>query len=306
MGPGVLSALRLCPLPPYLSANGHEWLKRQLDRRGVGYEDLDNGLRAVEDPELAHRLARSLGAGHLQRLIARWLPELPSPLTDADRAVGFDWAFSVRQMEISDTRVFDRPQVGRAWFEAAIKDHLTLGRPDKVRIVFGRQVRTTTPGRFATNVITRGVYPRIEIRYKSSGAKAYFKHEQALRVETTLNNADDLDLKKTLNAENWRALRAAGAQVNERFFVRPRRGRTGPARPDRAPGRRHAEHPRRPARPGAALRRSTRRRPPRCGLRFRHRLQRAHQRDAAGPHGRSSTTPTTRVPRPPMTCAACA
>ena len=121
-------------------------------------------------------------------------------------------------MEISDTAVFERPQVGRAWFEAAIRDHLTLGRPDKVRIVFGRQVRSTTPGRFATNVITRGVYPRIEIRYKSSGTKAYFKHEQALRVEATLNNAEDLRLKKTLNAKNWRALRGAGAQVNERFL----------------------------------------------------------------------------------------
>ncbi len=212
---------RLCayaPYPLYLSANGHEWLKRQLEVRGVGYEDLDNGLRAVEDPELAVRLARSLAAGHLKRLIARWLPVLPSPLTDADRAAGFDWAFSVRQMEISDTRVFDRPQVGRAWFEAAIRDHLTLGRPDKVRIVFGRQVRSTTPGRFATNVITHGVYPRIEIRYKSSGAKAYFKHEQALRVETTLNNADDLDLKKTLNAQNWRALRQAGTHINQRFL----------------------------------------------------------------------------------------
>ncbi len=217
-GPAFLRLCAYAPYPLYVSANGHEWLKRQLEARGVGYEDLDNGLRSVDDPELASRLARSLGAGHVQRLIARWLPVLPSPLTDADRAAGFDWAFSVRQMEISDTRVFDRPQVGRAWFEAAIRDHLTLGRPDKVRIVFGRQVRSTTPGRFATNVITRGVYPRIEIRYKSSGAKAYFKHEQALRVETTLNNSADLDLKKTLNAANWRALRHAGAQVNERFL----------------------------------------------------------------------------------------
>ena len=217
-GPAFFRLSAYAPYPLYVSANGHEWLKRQLERRGVRYEDLDNGLRAVDDPDLAARLARSLGAGHVQHLIARWLPVLPSPLTDADRAAGFDWAFSVRQMEISDTRVFDRPQVGRAWFESAIRDHLTLGRPDKVRIVFGRQVRTTTPGRFATNVVTHGVYPRIEIRYKSSGAKAYFKHEQALRVETTLNNADDLDLKKTLNAKNWRALRAAGAQVNERFL----------------------------------------------------------------------------------------
>ncbi len=71
-------------------------------------------------------------------------------------------------------------------------------------------MRSTTPGRFATNVITRGVYPRIEIRYKSSGAKAYFKHEQALRVEATLNNAEDLRLKKTLNAKNWRRFAQPG------------------------------------------------------------------------------------------------
>jgi hypothetical protein len=172
-GPAFFKLSSYAPYPLFISANGHEWLKRQLEVRGVRYEDLDNGLRSVEDPELAHRLAGSLSAGHLLHLIAKWLPLLPSPLLDADRAAGFNWAFSVRQMEISDTAVFERPQLGRAWFEAAIRDHLSLGRPDKVRIVFGRQVRSTTPGRFATNVITHGVYPRLEIRYKSSGAKAY-------------------------------------------------------------------------------------------------------------------------------------
>jgi hypothetical protein len=56
----------------------------------------------------------------------------------------------------------------------------------------------------AKRFVAHGVYRRIEIRYKSSGAKAYFQHEQALRVEARLNNADDLDRKKTLNAQNWR------------------------------------------------------------------------------------------------------
>ena len=108
-------------------------------------------------------------------------------------------------------RCFERPQVGRAWFEAAIRDHLTLGRPDKVRIVFGRQVRSTTPGRFATNVITLWRLPphRDPLQVRAP-EKAYFKHEQALRVEATLNNAEDLRLKKTLNAKNWRALRESG------------------------------------------------------------------------------------------------
>jgi len=68
------------------------------------------------------------------------------PLTVDDRQAGFAWAFSVRQLEIADTAVFG----GRAWFEAAIHDHLDLGRPDKVKVVFARQLRfrgkTPTPG----------------------------------------------------------------------------------------------------------------------------------------------------------------
>jgi hypothetical protein len=131
-GPAFFKLGAYAPYPLFISANGHEWLKRQLELRGVRYEDLDNGLRAVDDPELAHRLAASLSAGHLHRLIAKWLPVLPSPLLDDDRAAGFNWAFSIRQMEISDTAVFDRPQVGRAWFEAAIRDHLSLGSNDQL------------------------------------------------------------------------------------------------------------------------------------------------------------------------------
>ena len=152
------------------------------------------------------------------------MPTLPSPLIGADRRAGLGWSYSIRQLEISDTAVFDRPQAGRAWFEAAIRDHLDLGRPDKVKIVFGRRIHLHgpnghhTPGRFSTQVVTPGVHPRIEIRYKSSGAKAYFKQQRALRVETTINNANDFGLKKSLTSDNWRALRRTGAQVNDRFL----------------------------------------------------------------------------------------
>ena len=41
---------------------------------------------------------------------------------------------------MSDTAVFDRPTAGRAWFEAAIRDHLDLGHPERVSLIFGRQI----------------------------------------------------------------------------------------------------------------------------------------------------------------------
>ena len=166
-------------------------------------------------------------AGRQDRIAAcgidRWLGWIPSPLTPDDRRRGFSYQFSVRQLEISDTAVFDAPRRGRAWFEAAIRDHLDLGRPEQVALVVDRRInsrgRKPTPGRFATEVVARDINPKLQIHYKSSKAKCYLKEGRALRVETTINNPADFDTLKTLNAANWKALRRIGADTNARFLA---------------------------------------------------------------------------------------
>jgi len=218
--------VKMCPFAPYplwINANGHEWTKRQLAKAGIDFVALDNGLRSVADPPAAAKLSARLGAGHLRAAIGRWLSWLPNPLLPRDRRGGFGYDFSVRQIEISDTLVFDRPQVGRSWFESAIRNHLDLGRPDEVSLVVNRRVRTRgrrpTPGRFETRVVTADVDPEIRIRYKSDKVKAYFKEQRALRVETTINNARDFGLGRRLCAENWRTLRQTGLDINTRFLA---------------------------------------------------------------------------------------
>ena len=57
--------LKFCSYFPYnakLCINGHEWLKRQLALRDIGYEALDNGILSCEDPKRAQALCeRSVG-----------------------------------------------------------------------------------------------------------------------------------------------------------------------------------------------------------------------------------------------------
>jgi hypothetical protein len=81
---------------------------------------------------------------------------LPLPLTAADRAPGYWWDLSMRQVEFSRTIVFTQPRHARTFFETLIADNLDLGRPDQVQIVFGRRVtrpRTRRTGeRQATGV----------------------------------------------------------------------------------------------------------------------------------------------------------
>ena len=145
----------------WLWLNGHVWAKRQLERAGIGYRALDNGFRSCEDPAALQRLCDGLGPDAVRRFMARWERRLPSPFTMEDRGAGYGYELAFRQFEVSDTRVFDRPAAGRAFFEGVIRDHLDVGRPERVSILFDRRVNRTTRGTFRTRVITEGVDPQL-------------------------------------------------------------------------------------------------------------------------------------------------
>ncbi len=107
----------------------------------------------------------------------RWHAALPSPLTDEDRRRGYAHALAFRQLEISDTRTFDRPAAGRSWFEQRLPDQLTLGRPDQAAVIFARRVTRRTPGRFHTKIFNRGVEAAIQIHFRPSKVTQYLKDQ---------------------------------------------------------------------------------------------------------------------------------
>ncbi len=217
-GPALVKACSYAPFPVWLYLNGHEWAKRQAARQGLGFEALDNGFRSCADAGALAEICARLSARDVEAFRRRWQARLPSPFSAEDRRRGYRYALAFRQLELSDTRVFDRPQSGRAWFEQTIRDQLTLGRPDRVAIVFGRRVNRTTPGRFHTQVINRGTEPAIQVHYRASKIKQYFKEGRALRTETTVNDTRDFGIGRLLTEDNWAALVQIGHDVNERLL----------------------------------------------------------------------------------------
>jgi hypothetical protein len=202
------------PWPIWLWLNGHEWAKRQMEKSGIEYEALDNGFRATSDPAALQKICDHLGPAAVQSFFARWFRHLPSPFTEADLRAGYGYQMAFRQFEVSDTCVFDRPQAGRMWFEGVIRDHLDVGRPDQIALIFHRRVSSRTPGRFRTRVINRGVDPTLCCYYKSSRIKQYFKEGRALRTETVICDTGDFGIGRRVCAQNWNALRAVGQSAN--------------------------------------------------------------------------------------------
>jgi hypothetical protein len=211
--------LKFCSYFPYnakLNINGHEYLKRQLAKRGVPFEALDNGLKSCADPKLAQRLCDGLSPAKIDQLLRKWLRRLPHPFPPRDRAAGYRYQISILQAEFSLTQVLDQPVTGRIFFEEVIRENLDIGRPSQVSLVFNRRVMRNTPGRFRTRVVTDGVTPSLHVDYKRSRIKQYHKEGQALRTETTINDPREFEVGRRL--KNLDKLRTIGFAANRRLL----------------------------------------------------------------------------------------
>jgi hypothetical protein len=134
------------------------------------------------------------GPRHGQWFFDRWIEPIPTPFTKADRAAGYRWELSMRQVEVSRTPVFDDPRRARSFFEALVTDNTAIGRPEQVAIVLARQVPKTTKGPFRTRVFSAGTDVRLDFSYKHSPIKQYLKDGRALRIKAVINKPSDLDV----------------------------------------------------------------------------------------------------------------
>jgi hypothetical protein len=225
-GPGFIKICTYFPYPAKVWVNGHEWAKRQAARAGVAFTALANGFAACEDPQGLQAICDRFRAGDVQAFFDRWMRFIPSPFTPADRAAGYWWELSMRQVEVSRTLVFDDPRRARSFFEALVADNVSVGRPEQVAVVFGGQLRTVgsrrTKGLFRTRIFGPGTEVKIEFAYKHSRVKQYLKEGRALRIETVINKPRDVGIPSRL--EHLGELVAKGRAVNRRLLMIERAG----------------------------------------------------------------------------------
>ncbi len=215
-GPMFIKFASYFPYTARVCLNGHEYAKRQLAKEGIAFEALDNGVLDCAEPPRLQQILDELDEHKIEAVVRKWLARLPDPFTEADHAAGFNPQLSILQAEFSRTQVFDRPLSGRHLFEEIIRENIDLGRPSKVGLIFQRRITKRTPGAFHSRVITQGVIPSLQVSYKSSRIKQYFKQDHALRTETTINNSHDFGIGRLL--KNLPALRAIGFAANRRLL----------------------------------------------------------------------------------------
>ncbi|MEN8133057.1 MAG: hypothetical protein ABFS45_23335 [Pseudomonadota bacterium] len=131
-GPLFIKFSSYFPYTARICLNGHEYAKRQLDKAGIVYEALDNGVRTCAEPARLQQILDELNEGKIEAVVRKWFARLPHPFSPADRAAGYRYDVSILQAEFARTQVFDRPLSGRHLFEEVIRENIDLGRLEKI------------------------------------------------------------------------------------------------------------------------------------------------------------------------------
>jgi len=221
-GPGFIKICTYFPYPAKVWVNGHEWAKRQAGHEHLEFSALANGFASCGDPAALQAICDRFGPADVQAFFDRWVAVIPTPFTPGDRAAGYWWELSMRQVEVSRTIVFDDPRRARGFFEALVADNIGIGRPEQVAVVFARQVRRSRDHLFRTRVFGPGTDVKMDFSYKHSRVKQYLKEGRALRIETVINKPRDISVLARL--EHLPELVAKARAVNSRLLMIERAG----------------------------------------------------------------------------------
>jgi hypothetical protein len=223
------------PFTVHVCINGREWLARQMDQAGIGYQRRDNCFVALADVAAAQGLLD-------QQLRVDW-PALLNRLVDqANPAYGelfrdcpVPYYWSVDESEWASDVMFRSAAALTALYPHLLQHGMQILKSQDVLRFLGRRAPTRRclqhegihnafKGEVVTDLKGRPEGVRIKHRVNRNSVKMYNKQGSVLRVETTLNDARDMRVYRAREGDpqgpkRWRYLRKSVVDLPRRAEV---------------------------------------------------------------------------------------
>jgi len=176
-------------LPHYCQfyCNGHYYLQRQFDKRGVSYKMEDNSFVEIGNNELLEQLVTGFKGSVIEARIEHWW-DIWFSFDKGERSrrsalLKHQWYTC--QAEISSNVVFKHKGYFEKVFDKLLEKHHRIGVPDRLSAIFNLS-KTAKESRTQQNLYQTQACIRHKI--DSNSIKMYNKGGYLLRVETTINN----------------------------------------------------------------------------------------------------------------------
>lgn len=202
--------IKLCPHPPFnaqIILNGHEYVARQAQRKGIAFTKEGNCFTEVSDAadlaKVADTMSTSRAVGRLVQVCERWIYSacLCFALTRNEQEQSrFHYAYSVYQGEYSRNLLFTRGRQMEQVFDSVIDRTRAPLNIQTVKTIFGykrrpftRRPKSHKPPKIEV-VVERPAWDLtvFKIHFGRLTVKIYSKGEHVLRIEAIAHNTQDL------------------------------------------------------------------------------------------------------------------
>lgn len=212
--------VRMCPYFPFsarVCLNQHHWLANRLREEGIAFEKTSNAFLKCGNFARLQELADSLTAKDLLTCGQKWLTAFTPFFTARERKdAGCRHRLFFAQVEYCDNLIFHRRAALDAIGERLLDANRTLGRPDKITVIFGRKVTSRYHGKLQTEIEDMHLpNPVIRSHYGNGFIKQYVRDHRILRTETATHNVNDYGVNKAV--ENLPRLREKLSAINDNY-----------------------------------------------------------------------------------------
>jgi len=175
-----------CPFRLQFYFNAHNWLARQLDRKGIGYRLVDNAFVHIERWDKAQKIADAFDSGQLHRVLDRYADKC-CPVVISSFQRKYHW--SLMQAEYASDIIFRAAKDLQPVYESISRTAIHAVKADDVATFLGRKLHGTYQGEVGNNYHVRIEGTRIKHHMGGKAAiKLYDKLGHILRIETTIND----------------------------------------------------------------------------------------------------------------------
>jgi len=213
--------VRMCPYLPFsarVCLNQHHWLANRLENEGMGFTKCSNAFLKCSNFQRLQQLADSLTAKDLLACGQKWLAAFTPFFTQQERKhSGCQHRLFFAQIEYCHNLIFSRRTALDELGDRLLDINRTIGRPDKITVIFGRKVTSRYRGKLQTEIEDMHLpNPVIRSHYGHGFIKQYVRDHRILRTEAATNNVNDYGVKKAV--ENLPQLRERLSTINENYL----------------------------------------------------------------------------------------
>ena len=174
------------PFTCQVYANGHDYVARQLTKKEIGFEPIDNAFVQLDDPAAAQRIADRFAKLPWPKILERYARQVDPLLSDELKGLSHYWV--IDQAEYATDIRFASQAALAGLFARLLEFALLTFSPQKIFQYLGRRWHERFDGEVQTRYKSvREPGACIKHVMKQNWLKMYDKLGRMLRVETVIN-----------------------------------------------------------------------------------------------------------------------